>query len=253
MRRLLLLVAAAALLGTAPLLSQTVSLSPAVVALRGGSGQSTTQTMTIANATSMELAFELSALDVVVREGARVFVEAGRIPDSIAATAVFSKNRVRVGPGQRASSDVTLTLPPRGEQRAVVVLFRGTTKMPYGSANATASLGTLLTFTLSDRFSLSPPRLLVQPQSATRNAAFEGALVNDGAEPIVPIGVAVILDEAGRLVARAPFESRRILPGERVTLRAEYPGELPNGRYRVLSTFDYEGRSVTAAAALVVP
>jgi hypothetical protein len=65
-------------------------------------------------------------------------------------------------------------------------------------------------------------------------------------------GVAVVVDAAGALRGKAPFAAHRLLPGERVALRAEYGGELPPGRYRALATFDYEGRSATRTAEFVV-
>ena len=35
-------------------------------------------------------------------------------------------------------------------------------------------------------------------------------------------------------------------------MRAEYPGELAAGRYRVLATFEYEGKALTKTAEFVV-
>lgn len=251
--RVLLGGAAALVFSTALAAADSVSLSPAVVPLRGSFGQSTTQTVTLTNGTSLELSFDLEAKDVFTRDGKRYFSAAGERPNSIAATAVFSTKSVTVPPRQSASVVVTLTLPFTTEQRAVVVLFKGTTKIENGKTSATASLGTLLTFTLSNAISLLASDLTAQLQSATSNAAFEVSFTNDGTEPVVSKGVAVILDASGTIVGKAPFEPRRLLPGERVTVRTEYPGELPAGRYRVLSTFDYEGKALTRTSELVVP
>jgi hypothetical protein len=62
----------------------------------------------------------------------------------------------------------------------------------------------------------------------------------------------VIVDAAGVLRGRVPFQAHRLLPGESASLRAEYAGELPSGAYRALSTFEFEGRSATRTAEFVV-
>lgn len=236
-----------------PALDGQLALSPAAVQLSGKAGQTTTQRLTLRNGSSRPLHFVLEAQDVVVRDGRRVFVPAGELPGSIAATAVFSERAVTVPPGASRTVGVTVTVPPGAASRAVVALFRGTTRLGDARAAATASLGALLVFRLSDALSLAGAELRARPQTASTNTALEEELVNDGAEPVSARGVAVILDGAGAIAARVPFEPRRLLPGERILLRAEHPGELAPGSYRALATFDYEGRSLTRTAALVVP
>jgi hypothetical protein len=235
-----------------PAAAQNLSLSPAVVPLRGQPGQSTRQTLALANGTSKRLAFDLEALDVVVRDGARVFVPAGEVAGSIAATAVFSRRSVVAEPGETQSVDVTLTLPAAAH-RAVVILFRGTTKLQgEGKTEVTASIGTLLTFTLSDEYSLAPAELAVRPQTASSTLGFEQPFTNDGREPVVVKGMTAVLDGDGRMVGKVASRPHRLLPGEQTVLRADYAGELPPGSYRAIATFDYEGRAVTRTAAFVV-
>jgi hypothetical protein len=250
--RMIVLCLALAAVAT-PATGQNLTLSPSVVALKGRVGQTTTQTLTLTNATKLDLAFDLEAQDVVVEGGKRVFVRAGDSAGGIAETAVFAPRVLLLPAGRIRTVSITVTLPPEASNRAIVALFRGTTKIPTGDTGATASIGTLMTFTLSDHFSLAQAApLVVIPQSATRNAAFEQVLVNDGTEPIVPRGIAVILNAAGAIVGKAPFDSPRSLPGERVTSRSEYAGELAAGTYRILVTFEFEGKSLTQTAALVV-
>ena len=236
-----------------PASGQNLTLSPSVIELKGRVGQTTTQTLTITNATNLDLAFELEASDVVVEGGRRVFVRAGDIAGGIAETAVFAPRGLLLPAGQIRTVTITLTLPPGASNRAIVAHFRGATRIPDGATGATASIGTLMTFALSDHFSFAPAApLVVIPQSTTHNAAFEQVLVNDGTEPIVLRGIAVILNAAGAIVGKALFDSPRALPGERVTMRSEYAGELAAGTYRILATFESEGKSLTQTAALVV-
>jgi hypothetical protein len=212
-------------------------------------GQSTTQSITLANGTDVALAFDLEAKDVVVRDGRRQFVDPGVLPASIAATAVFSVRSVTIPAGGSSTVEVLVTLPPGTSHRAVVALFRGKTRI----RNTVPSLGALLTFTLSEGFRLQPSDLAVETQTASSNLALAAPLANEGDEPLVPKGVAVILDASGALVGRVAFEQHRLLPGERGTVRAEYPGELPPGAYRALATFEYEGRAATREAGFEVP
>jgi hypothetical protein len=250
MRTRLLLVTL--LLVSAPPLShaQTLTLSPAVVTLRGEPGASTTQRMTLRNDTSLELTFELVAMDVVTRDGARRFVAAGELPASIAATAVFSPAHVVVPAKSERDASVTVTLARGARHRAVVAMWKGLT--PVNGAT-TINLGTLLTFSVGDRASITAGEIEITPQTANSNAAFALSCENDGDEPVVPKGVAVILDGAGAVVGKVDLEHRRLLPGERLALHGEYPGELATGSYRVIATLDLDqGRSLIRQTAMIV-
>ncbi|MDB5799005.1 MAG: putative lipoprotein [Paucimonas sp.] len=232
---------------------QSLNLSPAVVPLKGHAGQSVTQELTLRNDADQALDFTLEADDVIVRDGARVFVKAGNLADSIAATAVFSVPRVHVPAHSSATVTVTLTLPPALRHRAVVVYFRGTTLVNAGARQATLSLGTLFTFAISDHVSLAAGGLDIKPPSASANTQVQTALFNDGSEPLVASGMAVLLDAGGRLVGKVPLPPRRLLPGEKTLLAADYPGELHAGAYRAVATINAEGRATTLSASFAVP
>ncbi|HEY0143437.1 MAG TPA: hypothetical protein VGF48_21275 [Thermoanaerobaculia bacterium] len=231
----------------------TLSLAPAVVMLKGEYGQSTTQTMTLTNGTSRAFSFDLVAMDVVVRDGKRVFVEAGTIAGSIAATAVFSQKHVDIPPNETAAVAVTVTLAAGAQHRAVVISFRGTNKVMSGHVPMTASLGALLTFNLDGAAELSAADLHVRPQSATENLAVAQTCTNSGREPFVAKGVMAVVDERGSLVGRSSLEPRRLLPGESTRLGGEFGGELASGKYRVVVTYDYDGGTLTRSAEVVIP
>ncbi|HEX6098006.1 MAG TPA: hypothetical protein VF432_16890 [Thermoanaerobaculia bacterium] len=239
------------LLGSAAALAAedgTLSLSPAVVLLRGDYGQSASQTLTFVNGTSRAFSFDLVAQDVVVRDGKRTFVDAGTLPGSIAATAVFSNRHVDVAPGGTAAVQMTVTLPPGTPQRALVAMFRGTNKVMSGNVPMTASLGTLLTFTVSDDVRLATAPVVVRPQTAATNLGFTQSCTNAGSEPLVARGVMAVLDAKGTLVGKSALAPQRLIPGESAMLGAEYPGELDPGRYRVFVTYEFEGRTASHTA-----
>lgn len=230
-----------------------LSLSPAVVMLRGEHGQSTTQTLTFRNGTSRAFSFDLVAQDVVVRDGKRAFAEAGTIAGSIAATAVFSANHIDIDPGETASVSVTVTLPSGTAQRAIVALFRGTNTVLSGNVPMSASLGTLLTFTVSDELELTASPLVIRPQSAATNLAVTGTCTNAGREPFVTRGVLAVLDAHGSLVGKAELRPQRLMPGESMAVNGEYGGDLAPGSYRLFVTYDYDGHSMSRSAEVVIP
>lgn len=230
----------------------SVTLSPAVITLRGTFGQSTTQRLTLTNGASRALTFDLVAQDVVVKEGRRTFVPAGEIDGSIAATAVFSRTRVTVASGTAESVDVTFTIPAGSRCRAVAAIFRGTDKVMNGKVPMTASLGTLMTFSLTENAVVDAGPIVVGAQTKSANASLQQTCVNSGSEPVMLKGVAAVLDSAGALVGKIAIRPQRLLPAERAQIRADYPGELAPGRYRLLVTYSVEGKPFTSAADLDV-
>lgn len=229
-----------------PSRSSGISLTPAVVELKGSAGQAHRQTLSLTNHTDRVLAFELIAEDIVVMEGRRAFLPAGQRADSIAASAIFSPTRILIAPGQTATAAVTITIPSRTDVRAVAAIFRGLTEVEVQSGVAmTGSLGTLMTFTLSDDLRLDGSDITVSPQTATTNLSLAQDLRNIGPEPVVANGAIALLDATGRLLTRIPIDAQRMLPGERATIAGDYPGSLPPGRYQAVLSLGYGANLLT--------
>jgi hypothetical protein len=232
----------------------SISLSPAIIMVRGKPGQSTTQTLTIMNHTANEVRFNLATEDVVVREGKRSYSPAGRIADGIAARSVASPASVVVKPGEEASVQVTLTLPPETGQRAVVTFFRGgVVNAGNGAIGLGASLGTLITFNVSSDYKVEAGPVQASLQTPAANVILSEELRNSGSEPVMPKGVIVILNASGKRAAKAVFTPQRLLPGERLIFVATNPAQLAPGRYRTLSSFEFEGKVLTSAGEFNIP
>ena len=152
-----------------------------------------------------------------------MFLPAGERLDSIAATAVFTPREIVIPPGSVGSADVILTVPPQTAVRAVAAIFRGHTPVnPRVGMAMTASLGCLITFTLSDdaRLEASQPEVAAQTDSAN---LFVGKWVtNVGSELLTPSGAVALLNDAGILVGDAGGNAECVLPGE-VAIGAEIP------------------------------
>jgi hypothetical protein len=233
-------------------LMNTLALSPAVIMARGVPGQTTTQTLTITNNTSTPFAFDMVAQDIVVREGKRVFVNAGELPHSIAATAIFSPKHLSVDPGHSGTANVTVTLTPDTEVRAIAAIFHVGAGVNSGSVGIVASLGTLITFTASNNFAVASTELKVKPQTETVPLQVSLDLTNTGTEPVIPEGVVALLNDTGKFVGKAPFVVQRLLPGEHLEFAAEYGALLKPGKYRAVASFQFEDKALSKTADFTI-
>ena len=230
-----------------------LTLSPAAISLKGKPGHSYTQTITIKNSTATPLIFHLEAEDVVVEAGKRKFVPAGQVRDGAAQYVKLPDEPFRLQPGADSSVPVTFVMPPATGARGVAVFF---VSEPFGDDQRTKvriRLGAVIDFTISDAISLNAAEPVMIPPTATANAVVTQALDNVGTEPVIAKGMAAILDASGHLVGKASFAQRRLFPGEHDAIRAEYAGVLPPGRYRVLCTLAFGGKSSTKTIVVDIP
>lgn len=234
-----------------------ISLSPSVVTLSGQPGQSHRQTLRLTNHTSRELAFRLEAQDVVTEDGRRRFIAAGERAGSVAATAVFSPKEIVIAPGAVGTAEVTITMPRESTVRGVAAIFRGHTVVGNrGAVAMTASLGSLITFTLSGNIKLEAATPEVSQQTDTSNLAVTKWVTNTGTEPVVASGAVAILNDSGVLVGRVPVEPQRLMPGERLPFGVDFPSTLAPGRYRAVLSLEYDDHArkvLTRTAEFAVP
>lgn len=231
-----------------------ISLSPSVVMLKGTPGQAHRQALHLTNATEHELTFDLIAEDIVAN-GERIFLRAGERADSVAATAVFTPRTLVIPAGETGTAELTITVPLGTAVRAIAAIFRSHTPATVREGvGVTASLGTLLTFELSNDARLETSPVSVSGQTETTNLRFTQSAVNTGAEPLYFGGAVAVLDARGTLVARMPVDAQRLLPGERIQFHADYPTLLAAGRYRAVFSLEYaESAQSTAVDFDVAP
>jgi hypothetical protein len=138
----------------------------------------------------------------------------------------------------------------------VAIIFRGQTVVGnQGGVAMTASLGSLMTFTLSGDTRIEGDAPEVSEQTEARNLVVTEWITNVGTEPVVAGGAAALLNDAGTLIGKIPVERQRLMPGERLAFRAEYPELLAAGRYRAILSLEYDDHArkvLTRAAAFAV-
>jgi len=91
------------------------------------------------------------------------------------------------------------------------------------------------------------------PQTPATNMTLSQELLNTGSEPVMPKGVIVILDSAGKRVVKMLLNPPRLLPGESLVLTITNPAQLAAGYYRTLSSFEFEGKVLTSAGEFTIP
>jgi hypothetical protein len=231
----------------------SLALSPGVIMVKAQPGASSTHPMTITNLTYNRFKFVLEAYDVVIRDGKRAFVPAGETEGGIARSAVFEPSTVELNPGESAIVNVTLTVPAEPSVRAVVAIFHGQTALQgKGTVMFTGSLGTLITYNLSEKINVRLGAPTISPQTEDSNLAVGEEVRNVGQEPVVPKGTVAILKSSGGLVGRVAIQPHRLLPGERFDCSVEYPHSLRPGKYRAMVSLEHEGGVQTSSVEFEV-
>lgn len=239
---------------TTAVASDTITIAPASLSLKGSAGKMHTQNFKVSNLTGTSYSFKVDIADVIVENGQRRFVPAGQTANSIAALVTPLRTELKLAPGEEAVVPVTFVMPAESHIRAVAVFFHGVpdTVAPT-QRRILLNLGAVVDFSMSNEVVLNSISLDVAPQTATTNTVIRQQLANVGPEPTIVKGVAAFLDESGKLVAKAALSQKRLLPGERNSVMAEFAGTLAHGRYRVVSSLEYSGETMTRTAELVIP
>jgi hypothetical protein len=230
-----------------------ITVSPASISLKGTAGQATTQSFRVLNLTESLLKFSVDICDVQVKDGKRIFVPVDQADVSLASMSTAGLKTFELEPGEQQFVPVTFVLPARTTTRAIAVFFRAQPTQSVEGPRVQLNLGVVVDFSLSDEVDLRLPTPQAVPPTASTNALITQQMANEGTEPANVRGVAALLDGNGKIVGKAAFDHKRLLPGEHDVLHAEYLGTLSSGHYRVLCSLEYAGRTVTKTTELIIP
>jgi hypothetical protein len=231
-----------------------VSVMPAGVSVRGSAGATTTQHFTLTNNASLTYLVKVDVADVLINDGQRTFIPAGRMAGGLADRTFPAMKQFELPAGAEADVPVTFVLPSESDSRAVAVFFHAEpSHAPASGPRIRLNIGAVVDFTVTDKLLINAAEPQIALPTATRNLAISEHLTNVGGEPFIARGMAVILDPHGRLVIKAPFTSKRLLPREHNVLLAQFGGTLPSGNYRALCTVEYSGKTITHESEFIVP
>ncbi len=128
-------------------------------------------------------------------------------------------------------SQPVLTSEVTAEGRAVY------TNMRLGCLVVLAAAG-------SDRYNVKIDDLRIQPPSATHDLEAAISVDNQSNTHIFPVPRLTILDEQGKVVAKAQGEEKRYLPGQKDTMAIKWSGNLAPGLYTGVLTVVYGEKNV---------
>ena len=186
----------------------------------------------------------------ILEDGSLTFKQPGSSQEPSASSWItFSPSALTLESAQTQLVRITVTVPENPAGRAIVAVFRSNTKVQGRDGFAmTASLGALMTFTLSKELQIESSPLHFDGLSEGDDLVISEWVTNTGSEPVVSKGVVAILNSTGKLVGKVPVEALRLLPGERLQFKAGYPSTLKSGKYRALMTLEHDGTVLTTSS-----
>jgi hypothetical protein len=211
----------------------TLAITPSTASIQASFGERVKRRIVLSNGTSQSFDADVVAYDVTASDGTPVLSAPGLVPGGLAAAAELSQTHIIIPPGREAAVDIAFTIPWSARSRAVAALFRARVPMRGGEKLLLPTIGTLITFSFGSDARIDASQLELTPPDSATGLAVSQQVSNGGDDPVDVGGVATIRNDRGQLAGKLALDSLRLLPGERGQLRAEYPSDLPPGRYSV--------------------
>jgi hypothetical protein len=237
----------------------SVAMTPAFVEASVKRGTTFTRSFTISNGTGARLRFRTSVSDYGNDvNNKRVIARPGTMPYSAAAWVQFSPAEAVVEPGTSASMSVVVTVPATAEGgRYAMCFFQGepvedTARNSKASTTIRVRLGAplLLSVEGASRYDVAVLGAELSPPTSTAELLADLDIVNRGDAHARVWGMFAILDGSGRLAGRGRAEEKRFFPGQRDTYRVRWAGELPPGKYTLITTLKYDRAGAEPASLL---
>ena len=233
----------------------SMAVTPVSVEAKVKRGSSYTQTFTLTNNTGTRLRFRCSVLDVWYDDrNNRITGAPGTLPRSASPWVQFIPGDVLVEPRTSTKVKAIIIVPqtaaggyytmpvfetlPLGTSMHVSTTSQGNT----ATASFTVRFRGLMMITTLDASEYNVEILggrIVPPSSSTQFLV-ELDLLNRSTAHVRVRGSFAILNYSGDLVGRGTIPEKRYLPGQHNTLRTEWAGELPPGKYTSVITLSYD-------------
>ena len=243
----------------------SIAVTPVSIDAKVKRGASYTQTFNLTNNTGTRLRFQCSVRDIWYDEhNNRVTGNPGTLPRSASLWVQFLPGEVIVEPRSSTAVKAIISVPqtaaggyysmPVFEAMPADQLVRVSTP-PHGDT-ATASIvvrfcGLIMITTLdASEYNVEIIGGRISPPSASAELIVELELYNRSTAHVRVRGAFAILNSSGGLEGRGTIKEKRYLPSQQNTLRTEWAGALPPGKYTSVITLSYE-RVGTEPATLV--
>jgi hypothetical protein len=247
---------------TTTLQAQSLTLTPAILEAQVRRGATYANSFTLMNGTNARLRVRCSLYDYWYSEkNQRLTARPGTLPRSASAWVQFSSSEVLIEPKSSASVKFVISVPQDaagGYYTSPTFEAEAADELPAGSGAMTSQAKIkirfhgLLLLTTTEATEYNVEIMDVQLTPPTRATALELRVdVRNRSTAHTRLqGVFAVLDESRKLAARGRIQEKRLLPGERNILKAEWPGELIPGRYIAIVTLTYN-RVGDAPASIV--
>lgn len=223
-----------------------VGVSPVVVEETAAAGAARAIKFKVTNNTRHAQRVRVSAKDVWYADGKRVEAEPGTQPRSATGWVRFYPAVLVVAPSGTGTVEAVVTVPPNVSGSFYTMpVFDISRAEDAPSKGSTAAFlyrlqGRIVLTTPDSSPALSVVGVKVEPPTATTPLSLKLELANTGDAHIVPSPTFALLDGRGQLVARGKLTSGKLMPGEHATASGTWAGELPQGRYSVVSSVSFK-------------
>ena len=251
--------------GRAHAQQNSIAITPVSIDAKVKRGTSYTQTFNLTNNTGTRLRFQCSVQDIWYDEhNNRITGNPGTLPRSASLWVQFLPNEVIVEPRSSTAVKAVITVPQTaaGGYYSMPVFEAkpagNSTQVSTApeSSTATASIavrfrGLMMVTTLdASEYNVEILGGRISPPSASAELNVELELYNRSTAHVRVRGAFAILNSSGGLAGRGTIREKRYLPGQQNTLRTDWAGALPPGKYTSVITLSYD-RVGTEPATLV--
>ncbi len=233
-----------------------ISISPSIIRLSGGPGESQSSVIRVWNKSNAAMEFFVDVSDVGNRLNdrgvlERHFLPAGTLPYSCAKWILLKENQFTLPPGEYRDISFLISTPQNAQGgSAAVIFFRGSSAPPQGaqddkskpvtSVQIQPRLGVLVFYDIKGTTNRTGTleEFKVEPPTAEGPLKLRYVFENSGNTDLLVSGNYYILDKNQALVAKENLNSIRTFPGDRGFAETVWQGELSPGDYRLVASFE---------------
>lgn len=223
-----------------------VGVSPLVIETTAEKGGAFVSRFTVTNNLPTPVVVRASVKDVWHDGGRRVEAEPGTQPRSASSWLRFNPSEVVVKPRGTATIEAVVSVPPSASGSYYTMpVFDFSRADGAGGEGPGAKVG----FRFQGRIVVTTPDAApalkiaggeVAPPTNATPLVLTLDLSNTGNAHLAPAVTFAVVDGSGRLVGRGKMPTRKLMPSESAPASGTWAGELPPGRYNVVSSVSYK-------------